>query len=274
VKIRLKPVQEKFAAALLILGAAIFPFSRCTNANTLIHARVVDSQAGGERVVREQSSDSRPTKQNVRPGEPTPPAPLANDRKIDAEPANYSYEFSQPAFHIRHIVIEHDANGIGKITFERLNEEVSLTERLELSPTVLGRISALWRSLLFLESNEDYQAIKQFPHLGTMRISMQQGDRKRTAEFNWTTKPEASALVAEYRRVADQAIFVFDVSVARENQPLNAPKLMEYFESSLKRNWFADPQQLIPLLKEVSTDEHLPLIARNHALRLLKKIEK
>jgi len=30
----------------------------------------------------------------------------------------------------------------------------------------------------------------------------------------------------------------------------------------------------VPLLKDISTDEHLPLIARNHALRLIKKIEK
>ena len=272
-RIRLKAVQEKFAAALLILGAAIFPFSPCTNANSLIHANVGDGQVG-ERLVREQSSDSKATKQNVRPSEPTPPEPVANVKKTDPDPANYSYEFSQPDFYIRHIVIEHDANGIGTITFERQNEEVPLTERLELSPTVLGRIAALWRSLTFLESTENYQSDKQFPHLGTMRISMQQGGRKRTAEFNWTNKTEASALVTEYRRVADQAIFVFDVSVARENQPLNAPKLMEYLESSLKRNWLADPQQLIPLLKEVSTDEHVPLIARNHALRLIKKIEK
>ncbi len=171
-------------------------------------------------------------------------------------------------------MIEHDANGIGKITFERLNEEEPLTEQLELTPVVVDRISALWRALLFLDSKEDYQSNKQFPHLGTMRITMQQGGRKRTAEFNWTNKTEASALVNEYRRVADQAIFVFDVSVARANQPLNAPKLMEYLESALKRNWLADPRQLIPLLKEISADEHLPLIARNHALRLIKKIEK
>ena len=67
---------------------------------------------------------------------------------------------------------------------------------------------------------------------------------------------------------------MFDISVARENQPLNAPKLMEYLESAIKRNWLADPQQLIPFLKEISTDDHVPLIARNHALRLLKKLEK
>ncbi len=261
-------MQEKLAAALLILGAAIFPSvtpcARCLHENALLFGQV-----NGQ-----QSPDLKASKTNVRPGESTQTAPAADDKKTDAEPVNYSYEFSQPAFYIRHIVIEHDANGIGKITFERLNEEVPLTEQLELTPVVVDRISALWRALLFLDSNEDYQSNKQFPHLGTMRITMQQGGRKRTAEFNWTNKTEASALVNEYRRVADQAIFVFDVSVARANQPLNAPKLMEYLESALKRNWLADPRQLIPLLKEISSDEHLPLIARNHALRLIKKIEK
>jgi hypothetical protein len=49
---------------------------------------------------------------------------------------------------------------------------------------------------------------------------------------------------------------------------------MEQLEVMLKRNWASDQKQLIALLKEISTDGHLPLIARNHALRLIKKIEK
>jgi len=51
------------------------------------------------------------------------------------------------------------------------------------------------------------------------------------------------------------------------------PKLMEEFELDLKMNALSDPQQLLPLLRDLSTDEHIPLIARNHALRLIKKIE-
>jgi len=42
----------------------------------------------------------------------------------------------------------------------------------------------------------------------------------------------------------------------------------------LKRNALSDPQQLVPLLKDITSDEHLPLIARNHAARLLKQIDK
>jgi hypothetical protein len=101
---------------------------------------------------------------------------------------------------------------------------------------------------------------------------MEQGTRKRVAEFNWTNNTNAEILINEYRRAADQAILIFDISVARENQPLNAPKLMEVMESLIKRNGLSDPEQLLPLLTELSTEERIPLIARNHALRIMKKI--
>jgi uncharacterized protein (UPF0147 family) len=49
---------------------------------------------------------------------------------------------------------------------------------------------------------------------------------------------------------------------------------MEQVEWMLGHKSLSGPQQLIPLLNEISIDEHLPLIARNHALRLIKQIEK
>ena len=198
----------------------------------------------------------------------------ANAVETKAEPVKYSYEFSQPKFYIKHIVLEHDASGRGTVTFERLNEDTPVSEPIELSADALARISSAWQSLQFLESDTDYQSNKQFPHLGTMKIGMQRGERKRVAEFNWTNNEDASTLVNEYRKAADQAILVFDIAVARENQPLNAPKLMETMESLLKRDALSDPRQLLKLLQDLSTDEHVPLIARNHALRLIKKIQK
>lgn len=225
------------------------------------------------------AQESPSHKQNVRPDTSVPapstsPAPSLTPAASVKDSVRYSYEFTQPQFYLRHIVIEHDSTGHGKVTFERFNEETPIVEALEISPAALGRIAALWQALRFLDSDTSYQSERQFPHLGTIRIGMVEGERKRTAEFNWSHVKEAAALVAEYRRIAEQASFVFDISVARANQPLNAPKLMDSFESMLKRKMLSDPQQLIPLLKEISTDERLPLIARNHALRLLSKIEK
>ena len=218
------------------------------------------------------AQESPSHKQNARP-ESSAAAPTPQSAMASGSAARFSYEFTQPQFYLRHILIEHDASGQGKVTFERLNEEVPIVENLEISPTALGRISALWQALRFLDSDTSYQSEKQFPHLGTMKLTMTDGEKKRTAEFNWSNVKEAAELTREYRRIADQASFVFDISVARENQPLNAPKLMEGFESLLKRNALSDPQQVIPLLKEISSDERLPLIARNHALRLLAKIK-
>lgn len=213
------------------------------------------------------------TKHNTRPNQTNAAAaPISNNNSSD--PVKYTYEFSQPKFYVKHIRLEHDANGRGTITFERTNEDVSVEEPLQLSPAALARINAAWLALQFLDSTADYQADKQFPHLGTMRIGMQRGEQKRVAEFNWTNNPDASTLASEYRKAADQAILIFDISIARQNQPLNAPKLMEALESLLKRDALSDPPQLLPLLKELSTDERVPLIARNHALRLIKKIQK
>ncbi len=57
-------------------------------------------------------------------------------------------------------------------------------------------------------------------------------------------------------------------------QPLNAPQLLNEMEILLTRDGLSDPYQLVPLLTELKTDERIPLIARNHAVRILKKIEK
>ena len=217
------------------------------------------------------AQNSTGEKHNARPQQAVPAAAVGSN---STEAVKYSYEFSQPKFYVKHIVIQHDANGRGTVTFERLNEDVPVTEPLELSSDALARISTAWQGLRFLDSDTNYQADKQFPHLGTMKIGMERGERKRVAEFNWTNDKNAETLVNEYRKASDQAIWIFDIAIARENQPLNAPKLMEAMESMLKRNGVSDARQLVKLLQDISTDEHVPLIARNHALRLIKLIQK
>lgn len=236
-------------AALAIMGAAI-----CAGA-------------------QQQRQDGGAAKQNTR----EPAAKDATTTPIKNAPVDdvtYSYEFEKSDFLIRRILIKHDANGRGEISFERQGDTEPIVEPLELSETSRTRINSLWEALRFLDSNANYQSEKQFPHLGTMRLGMTRGTRQRVAEFNWTSNPNAKALTDEYRRTANQAIFVFDISVARQNQPLDSPKILDRLDAYLKRNELTDPRQLIPLLRDLNTDERLPLMARNHAARILKKLEK
>lgn len=233
-------------AALLILSAAIFTCG--------------------------QTTPSR--KQNNRPPELAPAVATATDSGSKLDAVRYSYEFSQPQFYLHHILVEHDSTGHGRVVVERSGDYAPIIEPLELSTVALGRISSLWQALRFLDSDQNYQTDKQFPHLGTVRLRMEQGTRRRTTEFNWTSNRDAFALANEYRRVVDQVMFVFDITIARENRPLDAPKLMDQLEILMTRDGLSDPQQLLPLLRELKTDERIPLIARNHAGRLLKKIQK
>jgi hypothetical protein len=242
---QLKAILYTTIAALLISGAAICAVPQNTNGAV------------------KQNTREQATKAVAPPGTAAP-----------AEDVNYSYEFQKSDFFIRHIVIKHNATGRGEVSFERQGDLEPIVEPFELSASAWTRIAALWNALRFLDSRADYQSEKQFPHLGTMRLGMARGTLQRVAEFNWTNDPNARALTDEYRRIANQAIFIFDISVARENQPLNSPKLLDVLDAYLKRNDLSDPQQLVPLLRELSTDERLPLMSRNHAERILKKLEK
>jgi hypothetical protein len=241
-----KAILQITIAALLISGAAICAVAQNNNGAV------------------KQNTREQATKVVTHPG-------IAAPAKEDV---SYSYEFQKSDFFIRHIVIKHDASGRGEISFERQGDLEPIVEPLKLSASAWTRIAALWGALHFLDSNVDYQAVKQFPHLGTMRLGMAKGTLQRVAEFNWTNDANARALTEEYRRIGNQAIFVFDITVARENQPLNSPKLLDVLDGYLKRNDLSDPQQLVPLLRELSTDERLPLMSRNHAGRILKKLEK
>ncbi|MFN2480369.1 MAG: hypothetical protein ABR554_02645, partial [Pyrinomonadaceae bacterium] len=98
--------------------------------------------------------------------------------------------------------------------------------------------------------------------------------KERTTEFNWTNNAQASALIREYRRLTEQQLFVFDIGIARQYQPSESITLLRRLELLLNRDDISDKTTLAPLLVDLTNDERIPLIARNQAARLLKRIEK
>ena len=103
---------------------------------------------------------------------------------------------------------------------------------------------------------------------------MRKGGRERTAEFNYSQNDNAQGLANEYRKAAEQSVVVFELEVARESQPLETPKLINKLDSLIERDYVSDRQQLVPLIRELTEDERVPLVGRNHATRILKKLEK
>lgn len=238
------------AAALVVLGAAL-----CAPAQNKVSVRPGEKGAP-------QSPITVP---------PSPPPGKGDENNVAA----YLYEFTQPDFVVSHIRINHDASGRGSIMFERKGDGEALTEPFEFSPSALGRVNALWVALNFLDGETNFDTgNKKLSNVGTTRLSVRRDGRDRATEFIYSSNRDAFQLANEYRRAADQAILVFELGVARESQPLDTPKLLNRLDILITRKGLSDARQLVPLLRELSTDERLPLIARNQVERILKKIAK
>src|SRR3977135_4384198 len=96
-------------AALVILGVAVLAVGQANNTNNSQHLE--SGSTGG--------TDS---KSNARQQPSPSPAPRREENKKPPDPSKYTYEFTQPQFSPSHILIEHDASGRGKITFQRQGE--------------------------------------------------------------------------------------------------------------------------------------------------------
>ena len=250
--------------------------------------RNVKKTAAAKPKVVEQTIVNLPAKKNERPvvenSEPT----VDRDEKTNRRNSKsnslsnnavenkfvYFYEFSQPNFVVSQISIEHDETGKGKITFKKKDFGEPVSDPLQLSPVTLEKLKTAYQTLNFLDSTENYQYEKDYSHLGNMNFTVRKDGRERTAKFNYTINKDAKILADEYRRIGQQYVWIFDIKLARENYPLETPGLMSALDSLVRRSEISDPPQIIPFLQELSNDERLPLMARNHAARLIKAIEK
>lgn len=225
------------------------------------------------------------------PAKPTPsPVPGKRNERPDPDTSNpnsqvltplstnsvppYRYEFLRPEFLVTKIVIEHDERGVGTIAFMKKGADELIADPIVVSQRALTRINDALTALNFLGSDENYQYDKDYSHLGNMTFALTRDGKTREVAYNYTTNKGAKTLMDEYRKIGNQYIWIFDIKLSRENQPLDSPRLMESLDSMMRRDEISDPYQLEPFLRELANDESIPLIARNHADRLAKQIEK
>ncbi|MGB7201044.1 MAG: hypothetical protein WBD16_02115 [Pyrinomonadaceae bacterium] len=186
----------------------------------------------------------------------------------------YVYTFDRPGFVYSNLKIEHDENGKGRIWFKKDSFDEPLDDPIELSQPTLEQLRAAFAALNFIDSTEDYQYAKDFSNMGNVTITLNRMGRTRTVKYNWTDNKHAKALMDTYRAIANEYTWKFEFTLARENQPLLTPGLIDALDSYLGRNEIPDPPHLLPFLTTLSTDERLPLIARNHVRKIIAKIEK
>jgi hypothetical protein len=214
-------------------------------------------------------------KKNTRPAEAAAiqPSVPASEAAVQEKP-EYTYMFTRPGFTYERVVIVHNDAGKGTVTFKKLAYDEEFTDPLTLSAKTMSSLRAAFDALDFLTSTESYQVPRDYSHMGTIEITLRRDGRERTARYNWTDNKNAKALMDEYRRISHEYTWRFEIILARENQPLQSPGLMNVLDGYIRRNEISDPRNLVPFLTELSSDERLPLMARNKAAAIVKEIQK
>lgn len=199
---------------------------------------------------------------------------VSSDKKTDTSAdTKFHYLFENEKFTTPRIELEFGADGKGEFRFKKKESE-EIANKLEVTTMVLGQISALLAELNYLESSENYQHKKDFSHLGTVTIEIHQSGKHRKVQFNYTDNPAMSKLVNIFRNIATQETRVFEIETIRQSDPISTPAQLRYLDSELRSKNIADPERFVVLLQDIKLDEGVPLIARNHAERLLKEIRK
>ena len=217
-----------------------------------------------------QPTPSIPGKKNGRPGSENGTGAVSAPAYVPT----YFYEFSRPGFDYPTIKIEHDETGKGTISFEKNGAIEAITDPIALTAATMANINSSLTELDFLTSTENYQTDHDFSNMGNVTITYKKGGLERTAKYNWSDNKSAKALMDEYKRIGYEYTWKFEIGIARQNQPLQTPGLMDQLASYLSRGEISDPLHLIPFLTELSNDERLPLIARNHAEKLVQQVQK
>jgi hypothetical protein len=187
---------------------------------------------------------------------------------------SFSYKFENPRFYLHTIEIDLGQDGTGDLRFKRGESDEVLDCKVKLLPATIARIRQLFDTSNFLASDTSYQDKKDFSHMGWITLVARQGVRERKTRFNFTTNVQIKELQDIFLAVAWQEIALFDIENAERYQPLDLPKQLETLENDLKLERIAEPERVLAALNEIATDDSQPLIARNHATRIIDAIKK
>ena len=184
------------------------------------------------------------------------------------------YTFENERFTISRIEMRLEEGGAGQLVFKRKGLDKPVERKFQVSPHALAEFWAALDRIGFLASAEDYQSKSDHSNLGTVTLAATRDGKTRQASFNYSSNRDVWTLAAELRGIANREIFVFDLETALKYQPLETPALLESLRKELAGGRIGDPGLLVPLLRQISEEFAVPLIARNRAGELAEKIEK
>ncbi len=184
------------------------------------------------------------------------------------------YRFENARFLIPRIELSIDGSGNGRLEWEKKDAAKALSRQVRVSQSGLAEIVDLVERLNFVRSVEQYQTAEDHGNLGSTSIRVSQGELSREVVFNYTRNKDADALGRLLRGIANREMYVADLELAVQHQPLETPAALSVLAQEHARGRIGDAVALLPLLESIIDDMSLPLITRNRASDLVKAISK
>jgi len=200
--------------------------------------------------------------------------PLQAPTSAAGDKPSIRYRFENDRFLISRIELSVDGSGSGLLEWEEKGSPKPRSRAVRVSEEGLAELSNLLDRLNFLHSGEEYQSAEDHGNLGSTAIRVSQGEVSREVVFNYTRNKDADALARLLRGIANREMFVADLEVAMQHQPLETPAALATLAQEHARGRIGDAVALLPLLRSIADDMSLPLIARNRASDLAKAITK
>ena len=143
----------------------------------------------------------------------------------------------------------------------------------EISSTLRAKIFALAEELHRFQS-QDLDVHRKIANLGEKTFRWEQGTKAYETKFNYTLNPAANRLLQIFEGLARQQEHVALLTRRMRYDRLGINDALLQLESDLNRSLLPEPNRLIPLLDQISSDSKFVEIARQRARNLAERIRR
>ncbi len=179
------------------------------------------------------------------------------------------FQGSSPEF--IEVTVQSDSNAA---TYEiRQLDEDPGAQPFEVGEALRSKIFALTQQLNEFQG-QDLDVHRKIANLGEKTFRWQQGNVSHETKFNYTLNSAATQLMQIFEGLARQQEHYALLERRIRYDRLGINDALLQFESDLNRGLIPEPQRLVPLLEQISSDQKFVEIARQRARALAERLRR
>lgn len=198
-------------------------------------------------------------------------APLGAASPAQAAKITFRRIFKGSSPEFIEISVREDSN-TGAFEIRQLDEDPG-TSPFEVSDGLRAKIFGLAAELKHFEG-QDLDVHRKIANLGEKTFRWEQGGVAHETKFNYTLNSPANQLLQIFEGLARQQEHYALLARRMRYDRLGINDALLQFESDLNRGLMPEPQRLIPLLDQISSDTRFVDIARQRARTLADRLRR